>query len=206
MVLVHLGVHLGLGELVHRLNEVADRPIIHLPAELYLRLDLVALGDGDVAHVVPEADDAQLVREVIAYGRAHPGAQLLEHRRVLPIARDDLARQAHTRADEAVLAVAVRGLVEVHEVHVYGFVRDAAVILRGQVAPGLLKQAQTVYPHLARGEGVAPGHYAEAVLSAVGGLHYLGNLGVGLDRGLIYQLAGQFSGGAHALRHLGGAL
>ncbi len=44
--------------------------------------------------------------------------QLLADGRGLPVADHDLARHPQARADEAVLAVAVGRLVEVHEVHV----------------------------------------------------------------------------------------
>ena len=185
---------------------MADGPVIDLPAELYLRLHLVALGDGDVAHVVAEADYAQAAGEVPAERAAHPAAELAQYVLILPVAGYDLARQAHTRPDEPVLTVAVGGLVEVHEVHVYLFVGDAAVVLRGEVTPRLLQGAEAVYPHLARGEGVAPGDDAAAAVVVVGVAHYAGNLSVRLDRGLIDQRAREQAAGRHPLRHLAGAL
>ena len=53
--------------------------------------------------------------------------------RVRPMANHDLARDPHARMDEAGLAVAMRGLVEVHEIHVDGVPRQFAIELRVQM-------------------------------------------------------------------------
>src|SRR5699024_7200689 len=55
------------------------------------------------------------------------------------------------------------------------------------------------------GEGVAPGDDTAAVIVIVGGLHHVGDLLIGLGRDLVYQLAGQVSGGVEGVHHLGGA-
>ena len=52
---------------------------------------------------------------------------------VLPVADHDLAVQAEAAADEPELAVAVGGLVQVHEVHVDRAPRQVAVELRVEV-------------------------------------------------------------------------
>ena len=206
LVLRHLPVDLRLGDGVHGLHQMAHRPVVHLPAQLDLGLHLVALGDGHVPHVVAEADDPQFMGEGIAHRRPHPGGQLVLHRLVLPVAGDDLPGQTHPGPDEAVLPVAVGGLVQVHEVHVDLLVGDLPVVLGGQMAVGLLQQAEAVNPHLAGGEGVAPGDDAAAVLVVVGVLHHLGDLRVGLDGGLVHHLAGQVSALVQSVRHLGGPL
>jgi hypothetical protein len=72
------------------------------------------------------------------------------------VPRDGLARHAQTGLHEAELAVAVRRLVEVHEVHVDGLPRDVAVPLGVQVQERLLQRVETLDPHLRRGEGVHP--------------------------------------------------
>ena len=200
---VHECVDLGLRDGVHLLDEIADGPGVDLPAELTLHLDLIALGDGDFAHVVAEAHDLQAAGEGDADGDLHPAGQTLLHVAVLPVTGNDLARSAQAGADEAVLAVAVGSLIQVHEVHVDLFVRDLTVILRGEVAPRLLEQLQTVDPHLGRGERMAPRHDTGAGVVIVGFLHDVEDLGVALGGDLVLQGIGQ--NGRKLLRHFLGA-
>ncbi len=142
LVLVGVGldelVDLGLGDRVHGLDQVAHAVAVDGPAQLDLGLDLVALGDRDLAHVVAEAGDLEAAAVGEGGGRAHPAGELLEDGRGLPVADHDLARQAQARADEAVLPVAVGRLVEVHEVHVDGVPGDVAVELGVEVAERLV--------------------------------------------------------------------
>ena len=91
------------------------------------------------AHVVSEAHDLHILGHCHADGGLHPAADAGLHVLVLPVTGDDLARLAESGSDEAVLAVAVRGLIEVHEVHVDLFVGNLAVILRGKMQPRLLR-------------------------------------------------------------------
>ena len=202
LIFLHLVVDFSLGDGVHHLDQMADRPVVHLPAELHLGLDLVALRDRHVAHVVAEADDAELAGEGRANRRAHPGAQLRAHRRVLPEADQDLARNTQPRADVAVFPVAVRGLVEIHEVHVDLFVGDMAVVLRGKVAPGLLQKLQAVDPHFGRRKRVAPGDDAGAAVVRVGLLHDRRAFGLGLDRHLVDDRERDLRRLTQLLRHL----
>ena len=202
----HHRVDLFLGHGVHHLDQIAGGPGVHLPAQLGLHLDLVALGDGHLAHVVAKAHDLEALGEGHADGGAHPAAQALLNGLVLPVAGDDLARHAQARGDEAVLAVAMGGLVQVHEVHVDLFVGDLQVVLRGKVAVGLLQVGEAVDPHLARGEGVAPGDDAGALLVVVRLADDVGDLLVGLRGDLVDQLAGQVAGGVQRVGHLRGAL
>ena len=101
-----------------RADQVADAVAVDREAESRLRLDLVAVGDGDLAHVVAEPRDAEPVRLVPAGGGACPRSRGARPRRVLPVADDRLAVPAEPRLDERELAVAVGRLVQVHEVHV----------------------------------------------------------------------------------------
>ena len=164
-----------------------------------LGLDLVALCDGDLAHVVAEAHDLHVLRHGHADGGLHPVADALVNLFVLPVAGHDLAGLAQAGADEAVLPVAVGGLVEVHEVHVDFVVRDLLVVLGGKVAPGLLQVAQPVDPHLGRGEGMAPGDDAGALAAVVGLPDNVADLFVGLGGHLVDQRIGQNPG--KLLRH-----
>ena len=202
MILGHFFVDLSLGNGVHHLYQMANGPIIYLPAQLDLCFHLIAFGNSHIAHIIAKSDNAQLVRGLIAHGGAHPCGQLVLHRSILPVTGHHLARQAHTSADKAVLTVAMGSLIQVHKVHVDLLVGDLAVILGGQVAIGLLQQIKAVDPHFARGEGVAPGHNAQAVIVMVGILHDLGDLCIGFHGCLIHQLAGQNAAIRHFLGHL----
>ena len=70
---------------------------------------------------------------------------------------DHLAIEAQAAADETKLAVAMRGLVQVHEIHVNGRPGDLTVVLRVQMQERFLQEAQTRDPHLGGREGVHPG-------------------------------------------------
>ena len=74
------------------------------------------------AHVVSKAHDLHILGHCHADGGLHPAADAGLHVIVLPVTGDDLARLAESGSDEAVLAVAVCGLIKVHEVHVDLFV------------------------------------------------------------------------------------
>ena len=204
-VLLHQRVDLRFGHCVHFLHQTAHRPGVHLPAQLHLGLHLVALGHGNLPHVVAEAHDLQFLADGHAHGGAHPATQPVLHRLVLPVAGDDLAGGAQPCPDEAVLPVAVGGLVQVHEVHVDFFIGDGAVVLGGKMAPGLLQAGKAVDPHLRGAEGVAPGHDTGAGGVVVCLAHHVGNFLVGLGGDLVDQLAGQAAGGVQRLGHFGGA-
>jgi len=167
-VLRHQPVRLGVADGVHRSREVADAPGVDAEAQPALRLDLVALGDGDLAHVVADADDAA-IGPVVAGGRStRPGPDLLLHRRVAPVPHDHLAIDPQPRGDEPELAVAVGRLVQVHEVHVDVGPRDLAVELRVEVEEGLGEQLEARDPHPGRAEGVHPCDQADAHRVEVG--------------------------------------
>jgi hypothetical protein len=137
-------------------------------AELKLGLRLVALGDRDVAHVVAEAGDLQLVHGGPAGGGAHPRADALPHRLRAHVADHGLADDAEARLDVAELPVAVRGLVEVHEVHVDAAPGQRDVGLRVQVEEGLLQGVEALDPHLRRAERVHPRDEADGGIARVG--------------------------------------
>ena len=163
----HQSVHLGVGDDVDIVDKIAHGIVIDLPAEVDVRFHLVALGDGDVAHVIGEAADLELFGEGVAGGDFAPGSQLFEGLFVFIIADDHLIVHAQARHDVAEFAVAVGSLVLVHEVHVDGVVRQLFVVLGGEVAHGLLQLGKAADPHLRRGEGVAPGDDADAVVVGV---------------------------------------
>ena len=131
-------VDVSLAHLVHFRYEVAHSPGVHLPAELYLSLDLVALGDSYLTHIVTKAHYFQLPAECRTDSRALPVSYLLLSFAVLPVACNDTPRRSQPCADEAVLSVAVSRLVKVHIVHIYLLVGDRPVVLRVEMKPRLL--------------------------------------------------------------------
>ncbi len=161
-VLVHLRVDFSVGHAVHQADDVFDAVSVNLPAELYLGFDLVALGDGHVAHVVADAQHAQPAAFIGADRGAHPSRHAPAEPPVFPPAGNHLLPQAHPRGDKPVLAVAVGGLVQVHEVHVDAVPRDVSVELRVDVQQGLLKRLEAADPHLGRRKRVHPGNHAGA--------------------------------------------
>ena len=89
-------------------------------------------------------------------------------RRVLPVADDRLAAAPQAGLDERELAVAVGGLVQVHEVHVDVGPRQVAVVLGVEVDERLAQVGQPADPHLCRRERVHPGDDADAGRVGVG--------------------------------------
>ena len=111
-------------------RQVAHAVPVDRHAEADLGLDLVALGIGDVAHVVPEPGDAEPVGFVPGARGPAPGGDPVGDVRLTPVTGDGLAGDAQAGLEVAELAIAVGGLVEVHEVHVDLAPRQIAVVLR----------------------------------------------------------------------------
>ncbi len=136
-------------------------------------LDLVAIGDGDLAHVLAKARDLEAFPVMPGARRPSPGPDALLDLRVTPVADDYLAFEAHPGRDEPELAVAVGRLVQVHEVHVDPVPGDLAVVLGVEVEQWPLEAPQAGDPHLGRRERVHPRHESDAVGRCVG-LHHQG--------------------------------
>ena len=106
--------------------------------KIFCASDFVTFSDGDVAHVIAEAGDLQVLRFVPAQCRACPCGYLCDGLSVLPEADDYFSWKAEAGCDEAELAVAVCGLVQVHEIHVDRAVRELPVELRVEMAGKVL--------------------------------------------------------------------
>ena len=143
-------VDLGVGRVVDDRDEVADAEGVDAEPEPPLGLDLVALGDRDVAHVVAEAGDPARLPVALRARGPRPGADALLDLGVGPVADHDLALEAHPGRHEPELPVAVGGLVEVHEVHVDRVPGDLAVVLGVEVEErplqGLEARRSTSWP------------------------------------------------------------
>ena len=145
----HLGIDLIFRNRGHFRRQITYRPGIDLPAEFQLGLDFIALGHGNISHIVSKTHDLHVPGHGNANRRSHPAAQPLRRGRVLPIARDDFPRQAQPCPRETMLPVSMRRLVQVHEIHIDLVIGDIPVILRHKMAVGLPQSLQTAEPHLA---------------------------------------------------------
>ena len=201
LIFLHQAVDFLLTYLIHHFNKIADCIGIHLPAELHLYFDLIAFGHRDLTHIIAKAHDLQLAAYGCAYCGTHPATDFFLYICIFPVSCNDLARQTHARCDEAVFAVAVRRLVQVHEIHVDAFVRNVAVELRCEVAVRLLEHRQSADPHLRRRKRVHPDDHARATAVGVCRPHYLRDFIRSLCYRLQYQRAGKPARPVHSLRH-----
>ena len=177
------GVDLGIRRRVDTSNEVANAVAVDAEAEPALGLDLVAVSHGDLAHVLAEAGDPAGFPVMPGGCGPAPRADTLLDLRVGPVPHDDLPLEPQARSDEAELAVAVGGLVQIHEVHVDLGPWDLAVVLGVEVEQGLAQSLETGDPHLGRRERVHPGDEPDAGRAGVGLVHQLADpVGPGQDR------------------------
>ena len=204
VVLVGQCLDFRVGDGIHCLADLVDRISVDLPAELDLCFNLIALGDGDVSHVVSDTHDADVAGLHDADSGAHPGSETAEDLLILPVAHDDLPLDAHAGHDVAVLTVAVGGLVLIHVVHVDGVVGDLLQILGVQVAQGLFVLLKAEDPGLGRGEGVHPGDHARTVLIAVRLVEGSADRSIVDQGGLPHDFVGQDAGSVHVSDHLSG--
>ena len=145
-------------------------------AHALLKLYSVSVGYGHVVHVHAEHETAHVLCVCHTGCHSCPYCNLLLRVLALPVAANHFARNAHAGADVAELNVAVGRLVEVHEVHVYGFPGNLGVVLGVEVEEWLLQCLQTLYPHFCGREGVHPSDDADTLVLVVGCLHHLFHL------------------------------
>jgi hypothetical protein len=158
----------GIGHRIHFGHEIADAVPVDRKTEFHFGRDFVALGHGNVTHVVPEARELRALPILPRPRRAHPSADAILHLRVAPVADDHLPPESHTRVNESCLTVAVRRLVEIHEIHVDRAPRQVAVELRVQMEKRLPQQIQSADPHLRRRERVHPQDQPRARCRGIG--------------------------------------
>ena len=166
----HEPVHLGVADGLDMPRQLADAIAVDFHAEADLGLDFVPLGDGHLPHVVAQASTFEF-RRSCAGSRPHPPGQPLLRLRLLPMADDHFARLPQPRADVAELAVAVRRLVQVHEVHVDRVPGQIAIELRMQMGQRLLQRLEARDPHLRRRKRVHPADHADAAVAALASRH-----------------------------------
>ena len=88
VVLLDEPVDVRLGRRLDGRDEVADAIAVDPDAELDLGLDLVALGDRDLAHVVAEAGEPEPPELVDTAGGPGPAGDAVDDLRIPPVADD----------------------------------------------------------------------------------------------------------------------
>jgi hypothetical protein len=126
-------VHADVSSLVDDGDQVPHPVGVDAEAQPPLRLDLVALGHRDVAHVVAEARDPPALPVCAGTRGPGPAADPVLDRSILPVADDDRPLEPQSRGEETELPIAVSRLVQVHEVHVDFGPGNLAVVLRVKV-------------------------------------------------------------------------
>ena len=184
------------------LHQLADGAVVDVVSQTLLGLDLVAVGNGHVVHLVAEAENEHILSVGPSGAYAHPDADLVLRLLILPVSYYDLAAQAHACADVSELAVAVCRLVEVHEIHIHRIPRNLAVVLSVEVEQGLVELLQAVNPHLGGAECVHPRDDADTLVVGIRCLERGGYLGGRVYRTFIYHLYGEFARSVETLYHL----
>lgn len=116
-VLVHQRVNVAIADVIHHLHQ-SPTARVDGEAKFNLRGHFITVGDRHFAHVVAETHHLQVTGILLRYRLTHPGSQCVLCTAILPVAGHHGMLLTHARADEAELAAAVSGLVQVHEVHV----------------------------------------------------------------------------------------
>ena len=168
-----LGVDVRLADTIDDFDEIADRPVVDRPAELDLRLDLIALRDSYIAHRIAEAADLDAEALVVGDGDVFPRSDLILDFFIAPPAVDNLVVETEASIEVAVLAITVCALIEVHVVEVDRVVRNLVEVLRREVQQRLLQELRAANPVLRRGERVHPGDDACDIVVVVDLLHEL---------------------------------
>ena len=151
-------------------DQVVDAVGVDRHAEPQLGLDLVALGDRDVAHVVAEPGQPQRAQLRASGGGPRPRPDPLGHRGIADVPGDGLAGHAEPGLDVAELPVAVRRLVEVHEVHVDRSSTAASTLACVCRCSSGVRSASSPAIHIFAGENVCihaitPTHASEVLAS-----------------------------------------
>ena len=161
------GIDFSSADLIHHGDQIAEAESVDREAEFGLCRHLVALGDGDEAHIVTEARDLDMLRFLPGGGCPRPASDRPYHCQVAPMPDDNFPPQAQATHHEAEFAVAVRGLVEIHEIHVDLGPGDIAIVLGVEVEERLLQRCQPGDPVFRGREGVHPGDDAGAIRACI---------------------------------------
>ena len=190
----HLGIDLRLGCLCGQLCQLTDAVIFDFPAIFDFTFQTVAVGHGNVTHIVTKGGDAGVFRNSNGFGHLGKLADLFYHMRVLIISGHDLMRNIQPCQNIAIFTVAMRRLVQIHKIHVDRIVGQLLVGLGVQVQQRFVKLLQTFDPHLCRRKRVHPCNHTDTAVVGLGFSHILQtafrclDYGQQLDLDRIFQL------------------
>ncbi|CAB4743041.1 unannotated protein [freshwater metagenome] len=154
---------------INLVNEIREPESVDRDAQPYLRLNLVALRDSDITHVVAESCNLEAPGLGPSHAGPSPRTDSRCDSRVRRMTGHGHAIHAQSRLHERKLAIAMGCLVEVHVVHVDRRPRQLQRCLRVQVQEWLGQRRQPTDPCFRRREGVHPGDdaYARVVGSRI---------------------------------------
>ncbi|MNG11493.1 hypothetical protein D3C84_950400 [compost metagenome] len=140
-----------------------------------LSLNLIPFGYTNITHVVAESSYFNIEAFVIRNRYVHPIRNLLLNFSTFPVTYNDFILFFQSSIDEAVFAIAVSSLVQVHEVHINRCPRNAFIVLSCEVKQWFLQQFCTANPHFCRGERMHPSDNARYFITVVHFFHNVGN-------------------------------
>ena len=195
-------VNISFGNCLYFCCYFIDRIRVDLPAELDLRLNLIALCHRNIPHIVGNTHHTDMAALDHAHCSAHPGTDLLLDIRVLPVTHDHLALHAETAEDMTVLSVPVGRLILVHKIHINGVIRNLPVKLCMEVKQRLPVLLQAENPGFGRRERMHPGDDSRASLVRIRLVQSLPDQFIGNERRLPYNLIRKIAGCIQRLHDL----
>ena len=114
-------------------NKIVDAPGVDGDAETNFSFCFIAFCYGDVAHVVPKADNSQVLCFVPSGCSTCPYAYFAMDFFIGVVTNSGGAWNAHAGEDVAEFAISVSCLVQVHEVHIHGCPRHFTIDLGVEV-------------------------------------------------------------------------
>ena len=110
----------GVRNLPEGLGKIADAIGVHREAKLHFGGDLVSIGNRDKTHVVSKSDELGTLPVLPCKGDSSPCSKRCLSLGALPMTDDHFPAKPDACVEMSCLTVAMRGLVQVHEVHVDG--------------------------------------------------------------------------------------
>src|SRR5690554_5616339 len=118
LILLHQSSHLVCAHLILNGYQIGNGKIIYVVTQLQLGIYLVAIGYGHIIHLVTKANDAQILSIGPSRSYPHPYRDAFLRFGILPMAYHHFARTTHAGGDVSEFPVAVRALIQVHEIHI----------------------------------------------------------------------------------------
>jgi len=103
-----------------------------------LCLHLVAIRNGHFPHVITKPAKLPALPIVPTCRRPDPNTESLLNIFILPMTNDHFSIQSHSRHDETKFPIAVRTLIQVHEIHVNVFPWNVPVELCVEMNEGFV--------------------------------------------------------------------